>query len=78
MIGFFEVIEKENISSEFQLFQTIKIYNIFHLNHLQKALTDLLTGQVNKLAPLVIINNKEEWEVEDIFDARNFQGKIQY
>ena len=26
----------------------------------------------------MIINNEEEWEVEDIFDAKSFQGKIQY
>ncbi len=26
----------------------------------------------------VIINNEEEWEVEDILDIRSFWGKIQY
>ena len=38
----------------------MKIYNVFHLNLLQKALTNLLIGQVNKLALPVIINNKEK------------------
>ena len=41
-------------------------------NLFQKASTDPLTGQVNKPALLMIINNEEEWEVEDIFDARSF------
>ena len=28
--------------------------------------------------PPVIINNEEEWEVEDILDARSHRGKLQY
>ena len=78
MIGPFEVIEKKSISLELQLFQAMKIHNVFHPNLLQKALTDPLTGQVNELASPVIIIHEEEWEVEEILDARNLQEKIQY
>ena len=49
----------------------MKIHNVFHSNLLQKASTDPLTGQVNEPAPPVIIDNEEEWEVEDILDARS-------
>ncbi len=56
----------------------MKIHNVFHPNLFRKASTNPLTGQINKPASLVIINNKEEWEVEDILDARSHQGKIQY
>ena len=78
MIGPFEVIGKKNISLELQLPQTMKIYNVFHPNLLQKTSTDPLTGQVNEPAPPVMINNEEEWKVEDILDARSLRGKIQY
>ena len=37
-----------------------------------------MTNQVNEPPPLVIINNEEEWEVEDILDARSYRGKLQY
>ena len=60
MIGFFDIIKKKNILLELQLLQTIKIYNIFYLNLLQKTLTNLLPGQVNKKVPPVIINNEEK------------------
>ncbi len=60
MIGPFEVIERKGISLELQLPQAMKIHNVFHPNLLQKAFTDPLAGQVNKPAPLVIIDNKEE------------------
>ncbi len=55
-----DVIGKKNISLKLQFPQAMKIHNVFHPNLLWKASTDLLTGQVNKLALLVIINNKEE------------------
>ena len=38
----------------------MKIYNVFHPNLLQKALIDLLIGQINKSAPPVIIKNEEK------------------
>ena len=49
----------------------MKIHNIFYLNLLQTASIDLLTTQVNELLPPVIINNKEEWEVEDISNIKS-------
>ena len=56
----------------------MKINNVFHPNLLQKAFTDPLTSQINRPAPPVIINNEEEWKVENIFFAKSHQGKIQY
>ena len=56
----------------------MKICNVIYPNLLQKTSIDLLTNQINKLALLVIINNKEKWEIENIFDIKNYQSKIQY
>ena len=44
----------------------MKIHNVFHPILLQKALTKLLRGQVNKPVLPVIINNEKEWEFENI------------
>ena len=61
IIGFFEVIKKKNnISLKLQLFQAIKIYNNFQPNLLQKALTNLLTSQINELTLSIIINNEDK------------------
>lgn len=72
MLGFLKVMENKKISIELQLPQSIKIYNIFYPNPLQKAFKDLLTNQVNKTLPLVIIINEEDWKVEDILDTRSY------
>ena len=60
MIGLFEVITKKSISLKLQLPQAIKIHNISHPNLFCKASIDPLTGQVNKLAPPMIINNEKK------------------
>ena len=78
MLSSFEVIGNKRVSVKLQLPQSMKIHNVFHPNLLQKALTDPLPNQVNEPPPPVIINNKEEWEVENILDARSHQGKLQY
>lgn len=32
----------------------------------------MLIGQLNKLVPQIIINNKKKWEVENIFGVKNY------
>ncbi len=78
MLGAFEVIGNKEISVELQLLQSMKIHNILHPNLLCKASIDPLTNQLNEPPPPVILNNKEEWEVENILNARNHRSKLQY
>ena len=78
MLGLFDVIGIKNVSVELQLPPSMKIHNVFHPNLLRKKSIDPLTNQVNEPPPPVIINNGEEWEVEDILDARSYRGKLQY
>ena len=72
MISPFEVIGKKNILLELQLPLAMKIHNVFYPNLLQKTLIDLLIGQINKPTLSIIINNKKEWEVENILDTKNY------
>lgn len=76
MLSFFEVIRIKRVFVELKLSQSIKIYNFFYSNLLWKALIDSRINQVNKPSTLVIINNKEEWEIEDIFNTRSYQINI--
>ena len=78
MLGFFEVIGNKEVFVELQLPQLMKIYNVFHPNLLQKVSTDPLTNQFYEPPPPFIINNEEEWEVEDILNTRSYWGKLQY
>ena len=76
------------LSYQLELLTSMKIHDIFHPSLLQKTFANPLPGQHNDPAPPVIVDNKEEWEVDDILDARKkgekkvekkvVGGKIQY
>lgn len=56
----------------------MKVYNVFQFNLLCKTSIDLLTNQVNEPLPPIIINNKKEYEEENILDTKIYQSKLQY
>ena len=58
----------------------MRIHDVFHPSLLWKTSADPLSGQHNEPAPLVIVNDEEEWEVDDILDARRVKRskKVQF
>lgn len=52
--------------------------NDFYKNFFWKVSIDLLIDEINKLSALVIINNKYEYKVLDIFYTKSFWKKIQF
>ena len=73
-IGPFKIKKLVRSSYQLELPHTMKIYDVFHLNLLQKAADDPLSGQRNIPPPLTVVNNKEEWEVDTILDAKRGRG----
>lgn len=69
MLSFFKVIGNKSVFFELKVLQWMKIYNVFYLNLLSKVFINPLTNQFNKFLPLIIINNKKNWEVNDILDV---------
>ena len=70
MIGSYKIKALIRSSYGLELPITMKIHDVFHLNLLQKATIDPLPGQCNKLEPLTIIDDEEEFEVDDILNAK--------
>lgn len=58
--------------------ETVRLHPVFHVSLLEPAASDPYPGQrVPPLRP-VIVEGEEEWEVEDILDARIRRGKPRY
>ena len=75
MIGSYKVKKLVRSSYQLELPHTMKIHNVFHPNLLQKAADDLLPGQRNSPPPSMVVDNKKEWKVNDILDAKRGRGK---
>ena len=73
-IGPFKIKKLVGLLYQLELPHTMKIHNIFHPNLLCKAATDPLPGQQNSPPPPTVVDNKEEWEVNDILDAKQGRG----
>ena len=70
MVGPFQIKALVGLSCQLELPTSMKIHDVFHPSLLRKASADPFPGQHNDPAPPVIVDNKEEWEVNDILDAR--------
>ena len=70
-IGLFKIKKLVRLLYQLELPHIMKIYDVFHPNLLQKVANNLLPGQRNSPPPLTVVNNKEEWEVDNILDAKH-------
>ena len=75
MIGLYKIKKLIESSCQLDLLTSMKIHNVFHPSLLRKASSNLLPGQHNDPAPPVIVNDEEEWEVNNILNARRKGGR---
>ena len=76
-LGPFKILSKISpVSYKLDLPKNLRIHPIMHVSDLEPYFEDKF-GR-NQEPPPIIINNEEEYEVEQILDKRTHYGKIQY
>ena len=80
MLGPFKIIAKIGRAFRLELPRTMLIHNVFHSSLLRKAATDPLPDQRQTPSPPIIVNDQEEWEVDEILNSRHFEcgRQLQY
>jgi hypothetical protein len=59
---------------------SIQLHPVFYISLLEPAEPDSepIPGHIQPLLPPVIIDNEEEWELEEIVDSRHYRNQLQY
>jgi hypothetical protein len=56
----------------------MKIHDTFHISLLRKTAIDFLIEQIQSLSLSVVVNDEEEYEIDDILNSRYHYEKLQY
>jgi hypothetical protein len=63
---------------QLDLSQSMKIHDTFHISLLRSASNDSLIEQIQSSSLSIVIEEEEEYEIDDILDSRYHYEKLQY
>jgi hypothetical protein len=63
---------------QLNLSQSMKIHNIFHTSLLRSVVTNSLIDQVQSSSSSIVVDEKKEYEMNDILNSRYHYDKLQY
>ena len=70
MAGLFEILEKKGHSFHLNLLSSIKVYPVFHTEKLRLVPENPLPSQKNLELLALVINDYEEYEVQEVLTIR--------
>ena len=80
--GPFSIMEDPNLKTPYayrvEFPADIKVHPVRHVSELEPAANDSYPGQITPPPPPVEIDGEEEWEVEEVLDAKIRSRKLQY
>ncbi len=65
-------------SYKLKLSKSMHVHDVFHSDLLRSVVDDLLSDQKNELSDSIVINDEDEWEIDDILNFRRYRRWLQY
>ncbi len=65
-------------SYKLKLSESMHVHDVFHSDLLRSVVDDLLPDQKNELSDSIVINDEDEWKIDDILNFRRYQRRLQY
>ncbi len=78
MLNSFQIINLIDSFYKLKLFKTMRIHDVFYSELLHLVINDSLSDQKNELSKSVVINDEDEWKINDILNFRRYQRRLQY
>ena len=74
----FKMTQRLNNFYRFELFEIMRIHDVFHCWLLRKDICDFFENQINKSSNSIIISENFEWEINNILKFRYHYNRLQY
>ena len=74
----FKILQRLSNVYRFELFEIMRIHDVFHCWLLRKDFCDSFENQINELFDLVIINENFVWKMNNILKFRYRYNRLQY
>ncbi len=78
MLDSFQIIESIDSFYKLKLSETMCIHDVFYSKLLHSVINDSLSDQKNKSSKSIMINDENEWEINDILNFRQYWRRLQY
>ncbi len=78
MLNSFQIINLVDSFYKLKLLKTMHIHNVFHSELLHLVVNDSLSDQKNEFSKSIVINDEDEWEINNILNFRWYQRQLQY
>ncbi len=78
MLNSFINLDFINSSYKLKLSKSMYVHDVFHSDLLRSVVDDFLSDQKNEFSDLIVINDEDEWEIDDILNSRRYWKRLQY
>ncbi len=78
MLDSFQITESVDSFYKLKLSETMHIHDVFHSELLRSAVDDSLSDQKNESSRSIVINDEDEWKIDDILNFRRYRRRLQY
>jgi len=78
MLDSFQIINLIDSFYKMKLLKTMHIHNVFYSKLLRLIINDLLSDQKNEFSRLIVINDENEWKIDDILNFQWYRRWLQY
>ncbi len=78
MLDSFKITDSVDFFYKLKLSDTMRIHDVFHSELLRSVVDDSLFGQKNELSKSIVVNDEDEWKIDDILNFRRYQRRLQY
>ncbi len=78
MLDPFQIIDFVDSFYKLKLSETMRIHDVFHSELLRSVVNDSLSDQKNESSRSIVVNDEDEWEIDDILNSRRYRRRLQY